>query len=61
MLKKEAIKHYGSAYGLAKALGINQSAVSRWGRIVPILRAAQLEQLTQGALKYDPKPYMERK
>ena len=58
MLKKIAIAHFKSAYGLAKALRINQSAVSRWGKYVPMLRAAELDKLTEGQLKFSPGFYM---
>jgi transcriptional repressor of cell division inhibition gene dicB len=57
MLKKDVIQHYGNAYKVAKALRVHQSAVSRWGERVPILRAAQLDQLTGGQLKYDLNSY----
>ena len=52
MKKQDAIKHYGSAYALAKALNINQSAISRWGKTVPVRRAHQLDALTGGKLKF---------
>ena len=42
MKKKEAIKLVGSAYRLAKMLGIRRQAVSKWGDDVPPLRVYQL-------------------
>lgn len=60
MLKKDAVKFYGTEYKLAKALGIDRSAVNRWVKWVPMIRAAQLARLTSGKLKYDPEAYMDR-
>lgn len=50
MKKVTAIKHFGSAAKLAKALGISKSAVSHWEEEIPELRAYQLESLTNGGL-----------
>jgi hypothetical protein len=61
MLKRDAVKFYGSEAQLAKALRIHRSAVFRWSRWVPLVRAVQLEQLTAGRLKCDPNAYVERK
>jgi DNA-binding transcriptional regulator YdaS (Cro superfamily) len=57
MHKYKAVKLFGSDYRLAKALGIHRSAVSRWGRIVPELRARQIADLSAGKLTFDPKLY----
>ncbi|MCT7942414.1 MULTISPECIES: Cro/CI family transcriptional regulator [Shewanella] len=46
-----AISHFGSQGALAKALNVSQPAISKWGEEVPILRAYQIEVLTQGKLK----------
>ncbi|MBU6956076.1 Cro/CI family transcriptional regulator [Hahella sp. HN01] len=51
MKKQRAIKYFGSATKLAKALGIKSAAVSQWGELIPELRAFQLERLTDGKLK----------
>lgn len=51
MKKSDAIDYYGTAVALAKALGINKSAVSCWGDSIPQGRAYQLEVLTGGKLK----------
>lgn len=51
MKKNDAINYFGSSIKLAKALGLNKSAVSQWGEEVPELRAFQLERLTGGELK----------
>lgn len=53
MLKEEAIKFFGSKTKLAKAAGVSQASVSRWGEIIPERRAARLAEITEGALKYD--------
>ena len=45
MKKKEAIKLAGSAYKLAKMLGVQRQAVSKWGDDVPPLRVYQLREL----------------
>lgn len=54
MKKSDAIEHYGTAAALARALGINKSAVSFWGDTIPKGRAYQLEVLTGGKLKANP-------
>ncbi len=61
MLKKDAVKHFGSDYAVAKALNIHQSAVSRWGRWVPLKRAYQLCKLSEGRLSVGLESYLERK
>jgi transcriptional repressor of cell division inhibition gene dicB len=60
MLKKEAIRFYGNAAKLAKALDIHRSAVIRWSKFVPMARAAKLHDLTSGRLKYDQQVYLDR-
>lgn len=42
MKKTTAIKKAGSAYRLAKLLGISKQAVSKWPENVPIQREAEL-------------------
>jgi hypothetical protein len=51
MRKRDAIKHFGSAAALAKALGISRQSVHEWPDEVPEGRAYQIEVLTAGALK----------
>jgi hypothetical protein len=58
MKKSDAVRYFKTEYALAKALGINQSAVSRWGNLVPLKRAIQVEQLSGGAVKYDQGRYV---
>ncbi|SUO95210.1 Cro/CI family transcriptional regulator [Suttonella ornithocola] len=53
MFKKDVITYFGSQIAVADALGIGKSSVSLWGRVIPQLRAMQLEQLTGGKLHYD--------
>lgn len=50
MRTKQAIKHFGSAAALAKALGITRQSVHDWGDEVPEGRAYQLEVMTDGVL-----------
>jgi DNA-binding transcriptional regulator YdaS (Cro superfamily) len=58
MNKRDAVRYFGSAYKLAKALGINQSAVSRWKKLVPMVRAIELERISGGLLKYEQGRYL---
>jgi DNA-binding transcriptional regulator YdaS (Cro superfamily) len=51
MRTEDAIKHFGSAAALARALGISRQSVHDWGACVPEGRAYQIEVLTSGALK----------
>jgi transcriptional repressor of cell division inhibition gene dicB len=53
MKTQDAIRHFGSATELAKALGIWKTAVSQWGENVPPRRAYEIERLTRGKLKAD--------
>lgn len=43
MTKTDAIALFGSAKGLAEALGITEGAVSQWGDEMPELRRYQVE------------------
>lgn len=60
MRKSDAVRYFGTEYRVAKALGINQSAVSRWTTYVPLIRAMQIERLSGGKLRADPDAYMKR-
>ena len=54
MNKLDAIKYFGSKSNLAKALSISPASVSGWKEEqIPELRARQLEEITQDALKFD--------
>lgn len=45
MKTKEAIKYFGGANRLAKALGISFQAVYAWGEYPPLLRAYQIQEM----------------
>lgn len=45
MKTKAAIKHFKSAKGLARALGITREAIYQWRENVPPLRAYQLREM----------------
>lgn len=47
----EAVAHFGNRVRLARALGIEPSAVSQWGEQPPRGRQFQIELLTRGQLK----------
>lgn len=51
MKTQDAIAHYGSREALARALNIDRSASYHWGEEVPLLRAYQLQILTNGKLQ----------
>lgn len=51
--KTEAVQHFGTQHALAKALGIAQPTISRWGERMPAWRQLQIEALTAGKLKAD--------
>ncbi|EHN8802015.1 Cro/CI family transcriptional regulator [Enterobacter asburiae] len=53
MKTEDVIKHFGKKANVARALNIARSSVSEWGELVPERRAARLEKITGGALKYD--------
>ncbi len=53
MKKEQVLRFFGKQKDVARALGISQVAVSKWGEEIPPLRAYQLEQLTKGKLKAD--------
>ena len=57
MHKDIAIEHFGNQAAIAKALGISQTAVSKWPDIIPELRAYQIQSLTAGRLFAEPSHY----
>ena len=61
MLKSEAVKYFGTALALARALGIASASVSEWGEYVPEGRAYQLQVMTAGVLQGDPSVYTKLK
>lgn len=60
MYTKDVVAHYGSKSAVARAIGIKKAAVSRWGTLVPPVRARTIHLLTggQGKLAYDPNNYV---
>ncbi len=58
MLKKDAIKLFGSQAELARKLGIDRAAVHGWGKYVPMRRAMQLAEITNGELKFNQEFYL---
>ncbi|WP_082420997.1 MULTISPECIES: Cro/CI family transcriptional regulator [unclassified Pseudomonas] len=59
MKTRDAANHFGSKKKLADALGIQPSAVTMWGEVVPISRQYQLQILSGGQLMADAKPSVE--
>lgn len=57
MLKADVVKHYKTATKAAEALGISKAAVSRWGNVVPLIRAYKYQELTRKKLKVDSSLY----
>ena len=57
MLKETAIKHFGSAAAVAKAIGRTPSAVTEWPDIVPEGMAYKIQVITGGLLRADPALY----
>ncbi|AUX72767.1 Cro/CI family transcriptional regulator [Erwinia pyrifoliae] len=53
MYKEDAIKFFGSKSKLAAAANVTRPSVTRWGRIIPKLRAMELAAITNGALQYE--------
>lgn len=59
MFKSDVINFYGTKAKVAKAAGVDPSAVSQWGELVPEGRAMRLQKASGGELQYDPKVYDE--
>jgi len=49
----KAIKHFGTASKMARALGIKPQAIYQWDGKIPRLRAFEIERVTKGKLKAD--------
>lgn len=58
MLKKDVIEFYGTRVKVARAAGVDPSAVSQWGELVPEKNAARLQLDSGGVLQYDPEIYI---
>lgn len=52
MKKTDAIEYFRGVTELARTLGIQRCAIYQWGERVPEKRAAQLDRITRGKLKY---------
>lgn len=61
MLKADAVKFFGTEAQLARALGINQSAIQAWGDVIPRGSACELELITAHALQVDWTLYKRRR
>ena len=57
MLKETAIKHFGSAAEVGRALGRSPSAITEWPEVVPEGMAYKLQVITGGLLRADPTMY----
>ncbi|MDD2133339.1 Cro/CI family transcriptional regulator [Pseudomonas kurunegalensis] len=55
MKTRDAANHFGSKKKLAEALGIQPSAVTMWGELVPISRQYQIQVLSNGKLMAEAK------
>ena len=60
MKYKEAQKYYGSDVALANALELPKQSMTKYKKNgIPLLRQIQLEDITNGNLKADPKPWLQ--
>lgn len=58
MLKRDVLKFYGGSGARAgRAIGLSRSAVCKWGRRIPALRALQFQIATQGQLRFEMTDY----
>ncbi|CAB4223435.1 DNA-binding transcriptional regulator DicC [uncultured Caudovirales phage] len=53
MLKETAIKHFGSAAAVGRAIGRAPSAVTEWPDVVPEGMAYKIQVITGGLLQVD--------
>ena len=53
MLKETAIKHFGSAAAVGRAIGRAPSAVTEWPDVVPEGLAYKIQVITGGLLQVD--------
>lgn len=61
MLKTSVIRHFGDQAQTARALGITIGAVSQWPKVIPRGSAYQVEVVTGGKLRVDPRMYPPKK
>jgi transcriptional repressor of cell division inhibition gene dicB len=57
MRKTDVLDYFGSVQAVATVLQIHRQTVYQWPALVPEGKAARLEKLTDGALRYDPSVY----
>jgi len=57
MYKKDVVQHFGTTVKVAKALQLDQSAITQWRAIIPELQAFRLERITNGKLVYNSELY----
>lgn len=55
MTTAEAIKHFGTQAELARQLDISDGAIAQWGEFPPKGRQFEIQALTNGVLKAEPK------
>lgn len=60
MLKDDVLRYFKKKQLVAEALGISHVAVVRWKSVIPKLRAIELDEITGGELKYNPKLYRKK-
>ncbi|MEG0860238.1 MAG: Cro/CI family transcriptional regulator [Pseudomonas sp.] len=56
MNTREVADFFGSKKKLAEALGIQPSAVTMWGELVPLSRQYQIQILSKGRFRVEHKP-----
>lgn len=60
MLKETAIKHFGSAAELGRAIGRTPSAVTEWPDTIPEGMAYKIQVITGGKIQVDPVLYLKK-
>ena len=60
MLKETAIKHFGSAAELGRAIGRTPSAVTEWPDTIPEGMAYKIQVITGGKIQVDPALYLKK-
>lgn len=61
MYKEDVLNFYGTPNNACKALEITPVAFCNWGKIIPKLRAYQIQVKTRGKLKIDESLYTNKK
>lgn len=55
MTKQDVLKYFGGTVKTAQAIGVRHTTVSMWGKYPPDGRQCEIELLTAGTLKREPK------